>query len=348
MSHPSHPEDTLFIVVEPDFRFYAKEAESQRSEYEREAAAGCRYDDWLALKDALPKEHQAAFQRDFGRWATAQAEDQNAPWPMDAESFPSESAKAEETGAWHPGSWEKELVDWGAQCTVVYSRPHQAPVSAHRPESVSEELVDLCALFCAAARAGKGGLLWAGWSASQWGAGGKKVRKMSPSSGAHLVLVTTECARKLLPKALKLQDTHMGYFLGDRCGLDWQDYLGSAYLWPPVGGFWTHISTTCSSPDQPVELNHHFNHGWTQEGTRRREAGHVHRRICRFTREGPAVFYGNPVRLPEQLEALVWRTEPPPGTPDESCGLRYYHYGVSVTNKPQGEDRSCFVCCLRL
>ena len=34
MSHGSHPEDTLFIVVEPDFRFYAKEAESQRAEYE--------------------------------------------------------------------------------------------------------------------------------------------------------------------------------------------------------------------------------------------------------------------------------------------------------------------------
>ena len=46
---------------------------------------------------------------------------------------------------------------------------------------------------------------------------------------------------------------------------DWQDYLGSAYLWPPVGGFWTHISTTCSSPARPVDLHHHFNHGWTQE-----------------------------------------------------------------------------------
>ena len=86
MSHPSHPEDTLFIVVEPDFRFYKKEAESQRSEYEREAAAACRYDDVLDLHNALPKKHQASFQRDFGRWATAQADDQNAPWPMDAEA----------------------------------------------------------------------------------------------------------------------------------------------------------------------------------------------------------------------------------------------------------------------
>ena len=73
--------------------------------------------------------------------------------------------------------WDEQRVDWGEQCTMVYTRPHQAPVSAHRPESVSEELVDLCALSCAAAREGKGGLLWAGWSASQWGAGGKKCAR---------------------------------------------------------------------------------------------------------------------------------------------------------------------------
>ena len=334
MSHPGHPDDTLFIVVEPDFRFYKKEAESQRSDYETEAARQCRYEDWLALKEALPKEYQESFQRDFGRWATAQADDQNAPWPADAETVNIEPENPGDA----PGQWQEEVVDFGEVCTRVYSRPHQAPVSAHRPDRVAEELVDLCALFCAAARQGRDGMMWAGWSAHQWGPGGKKVRKQSPSSGAHLVLVTTACARKLLPLALKLRDTHMGYFLGDRCGLEWQEYLGSCYVWPPVGGFWTHISTTCSSPARPVELNHHFNHGWTQEGTRRREAGHVHRRICRFTREGPAEFYGNPVRLPEQLEALVWRTEPPPGTPDESCGLRYYHLGVTVLNKPLGED----------
>ena len=94
---------------------------------------------------------------------------------------------------------------------------------------------------------------------------------------------------------------------------DWQDYLGSAYLWPPVGGFWTHNSTTCSSPARPVDLHHHFNHGWTQEGTRRREAGHVHRRICRFTREGPAEFYGNPVGCQSSLRP--------------SCGARSRHLG---------------------
>ncbi len=173
MSHPGHPDDTLFIVVEPDFRFYKKEAESQRAEYEKEAAAGCLLDDWLELNDALPNEHQASFQRDFGRWATAQADDQNAPWPADAETVNIEPENPGDA----PGQWQEEVVDFGEVCTRVYSRPHQAPVSAHRPDRVAEELVDLCALSCAAAREGKGGLLWAGWSASQWGAGGKKCAR---------------------------------------------------------------------------------------------------------------------------------------------------------------------------
>ncbi len=167
MAHPSHPEDTLFIVVEPDFRFYKKEAESQRSEYEREAAAACRYETWLELHDALPKEQQDSFRRDLGRWVTAQADDQNAPWPMDAETDLSEFEK----GLSQHEPRQGERVDWGEECTMVYSRHHQAPVSAHRPDRVAEELVDLCALFCAASRQGRGGFMWAGWNASQWSEG---------------------------------------------------------------------------------------------------------------------------------------------------------------------------------
>ena len=116
MSHPGHPDDTLFIVVEPDFRFYKKEAESQRSEYEREAAAGCRYDDWLELKDALPKEHQASFQRDFGRWATAQADDQNAPWPADAETVNIEPENPEDHQDRGRRRWST-----GARCAPGYT-----------------------------------------------------------------------------------------------------------------------------------------------------------------------------------------------------------------------------------
>ena len=52
----------------------------------------------------------------------------------------------------------------------------------------------------------------------------------------------------------------MGGFFASHLGMEWQDYLGSFYVWPPVGGFWSHISTTCSTPDAPKVLENHFGH----------------------------------------------------------------------------------------
>jgi hypothetical protein len=152
-------------------------------------------------------------------------------------------------------------------------------------------------------------------------------------------MMTTECARKLLPMWLKERDTHMGFFFGQKLGLEWQTYLGSSYVWPPVGGFWTHTSTTCSTPSKPRHLQHHFDHAWSQEGTRKRGPDQVHRSIMGFTASGPPEFLGEPVQLPQDLPLLVWRTQPPPGTPNASCGTRYYHQGISPLNKPPHEDR---------
>jgi len=154
-------------------------------------------------------------------------------------------------------------------------------------------------------------------------------------------MMTTECARKLLPMWQRERDTHMGAFFGSMLGLEWQHYLGSSYVWPPVGGFWTHTSTTCSTPSNPRTLRHHFDHAWSQEGTRVRKADQQHRHIMSFTRSGPAEFLGEAVQLPASLPSLTWRTQPPPGTRDVACGIRYYHQGISPMNKPPDEDRLC-------
>ena len=94
MSHPGHPDDTLFIVVEPDFRFYKHEAESQRHEFDTEEAEASRNETWRELHDSLPEEQQESFRRDLDRWVAAQAEDQNAPWPIDAEADFTDLARA--------------------------------------------------------------------------------------------------------------------------------------------------------------------------------------------------------------------------------------------------------------
>ena len=222
---------------------------------------------------------------------------------------------------------------------MVYTRPGKAGVTAYTPERISEELHDLHALFTAASRHGRDGFMWLGWNAAQWSAGNTNTRKCSPASGAHLSMMTTACARKLLPLALQEPDTHMGYFFGDKLGLAWQEYLGCSYPWPPVGGFWTHTSTTCSTPNRPRQLQHHFGHAWSQEGTRQIGPHQLHRRICAFTARGPAHFLSDPVRLPQDLPSLVWITQPPPGTLNASCGTRYFHEGISPRHKPPDEDR---------
>ena len=131
----------------------------------------------------------------------------------------------------------------------------------------------------------------------------------------------------------------MGAFFAAKLGLEWQHYLGSFYVWPPVGGCWTHTSTTCSSPAQPHLLHNHFDHKWSQEGTRVLHAGQQERCIFEFTAKGPAKFLGEAVILPQLLPLLYWLTQPPPGTKDWACGLRYYHVGVPPGHKPETEDR---------
>ena len=131
----------------------------------------------------------------------------------------------------------------------------------------------------------------------------------------------------------------MGFFFGDKLGLAWQEFLGSSYCWPPVGGFWTHRSTTCSTTKKPRQLRHHFDHKWCQEGTRPLGSDQVHRRICAFTASGPANFISEAVKLPQDLPSLRWITQPPPGTLDASCGTRYFHEGIPPRDKPPLEDR---------
>ena len=113
---------------------------------------------------------------------------------------------------------------------------------------ISDYLHDLQTLFTKASRLGRYGFGWLGWNAPQCGAGGQKIRKQSPASGAHLSMISSECARKMLPLWLRDPNAHMGAFFARLLGLKHQSLLGSFYVWPPVGGCWEHTSTNCSSP----------------------------------------------------------------------------------------------------
>ncbi len=116
-------------------------------------------------------------------------------------------------------------------------------------------------------------------------------------------MMTTECARKSLPLWLMCRDQHMGGFFASHLGMQWQDYLDSFYVWPPAGGFWAHICTTCSTPKAPSVSQNHFGHTWSQEGTRKLNDFQNHRWIAKFTAKGKADFHGAPVELPDLAAA---------------------------------------------
>lgn len=197
--------------------------------------------------------------------------------------------------------------------------------SSAEPVEISDHLQDLQALFTRAARAGRGGFLWCGWNACQWTQTCKKIRTTSPSTGAQLSMMTAKCARELLPLWHQVPNMHMGSFFKFRMGLEWQEKLGCSYVWPPIGGFFTHPSTTVGKSEARV-LHSHFESKWAQEGTRALIPAHHHRWIVGFTEKGPAHWLEKvPVILPEDLPSCRWITCAPPGTPAWQCGWRSYH-----------------------
>ncbi len=101
---------------------------------------------------------------------------------------------------------------------------------------MSEELRDLLAYAAAGAHCGRGGLLWAGWNAKHWN-DRQEGRQFYPKTGAQLVMVTAEAARKLLPKVLGLPNMHMGRMLREHIGEKWQEEIGACFICPPIGGY---------------------------------------------------------------------------------------------------------------
>ena len=72
---------------------------------------------------------------------------------------------------------------------------------------------------------------------------------------------------KLLPLWLMERGTDMGHFFATRLGLQLQHYPRCFYVWPPVEGYWSHTSTTCSEPNKPRPLKNHFVHPWITQSS---------------------------------------------------------------------------------
>ena len=188
--------------------------------------------------------------------------------------------------------------------------------------------------------------MWAGWKAQQWSQKDKGgFRTESPSTGAQLVCLTAACARKLLPLALKSEDSHMGHFLEKKVGLLWQLELGACYLQPPCGGFYTHPSTCTKGRT----LHDHFEKSWAQEGTRVLKQGQAERRLGIFTKSGHAEYLAGPEMyfpMPQTRRTGFWFTEAHPLLKNKYLGFQYWHGAECFQVSQSFQVRA--LCCITL
>ena len=125
---------------------------------------------------------------------------------------------------------------------------------------------------------------------------------------------------------------HMGSTIKLKMLQDWSNEINGGYIVPPIGGYYTHYSTT-ERTGRVLET--HLQDRWAQPGTRRRD-GHdddLNRYICKVQKSGPENRVTNELDLPAMHEKATWLTEAPPGTPEVSCGRRPRHRGEGGSDK---------------
>ena len=319
MSQGQHSEDTVWIVVEPDMCFYKIDAAARLEllqgrmpahEFKEYEEFGQSIQDFTAKRKFF--DHLEA-------WRNLQTTEgvEHVPWPRDPNAFPDPKAQP-------LPPWRKKESYTAPVVVQNLDKVEKVADGNTTVERVSTELVDMVLYFNAAARMGRDGLLWCGWNASQWSDTGKLSRSTSPAAGAHLVMVSTKGARFLMDKRNEIPDMHMGNFLSKKCGNEWQDALGAAYLCPPIGSYVEHISST--TPGQV--LKDHFGAKWAQEGTRPMKDGDKPRYICAFTEKGPAAYlHENGLDFRKQVlrQSYYWLTEAPPHMPELLCGPQEWH-----------------------
>ena len=340
MALEQHPDDQGFIVCEPDFVFDKEEAESMARAVKdtpgTRMTMESRLHELLAKVDAETVNGRK-FIREADEWLqqAAKRPKANIPFPghkvprlgrgsIQQELRPNPLGVHTATGS-PTGHWQEHL---NKESVAPQARKRTA--EQHSRAYITPEVSDLTDYFNIAAKLGRDDVMWAGWNAEQWTSGKQGIRKNSPSTGAHCLLLTAACARKLLPEMQKCKDMHMGSTIKLKWMQDWAHIIRGSYLLPPIGGFYTHASTTTLNRT----LRSHLDDSWAQPGTRER-VGHPNdkpRHICRVTRQGPACIESGPLKMPHKHEEAAWLTAAPPGTPSASLGVCNRHNGGENTD----------------
>ena len=190
MMDTTHPDDTLFLVAEADFRFYKADCEGEQANLDLEAAA-----------------------ERVGRYE-AQERALHAPPETDVVGSSSAAGSASRTA--DAAQVAKDELEWqdyvkgeedvrstfeATAGTLPLFEPrlrHSHKLGRQRPPC-TPELEDIVCLCNAAAQLGRGDLVWLGWNASpdrRW----KAKHRERIANGSQLVAVTSCGARWLYPR----------------------------------------------------------------------------------------------------------------------------------------------------
>ena len=194
MMDPVHPDDTLFIVAEGDFRFYRADCEGEQANMDLEAA----------VERARRTEIQ-----ERALQVPPQTDVQPLPGSTDAAGSASRQEDAAQA-AQDAAEWQDHVeLEEGVQsefetregCGLPLFEPRLKPshkLGRERPEP-TPELEDIVCLCNAAARLGRGNLVWLGWNATP----DKRWKVKHPeriANGSQLLGITSAGARWLQPR----------------------------------------------------------------------------------------------------------------------------------------------------
>ena len=291
MADDRHAPDTLFFVVEEDWRLFKRHSEVSPQVMSDLAATA------YAASSSAMATRGAAFQHEVNQGVLVPVEEL-FEHKLEGRVLFGDGTQLFGPPAAGTDSWKLLFGGFYARPT----KPSAAEVEASK--GASSHVEDLVKICTAAHRQGRGDLVWLSWDGAE-----KKGSKIKVCHAATLIAVSARGAKKL---NTLVQEGSLG--AGRHWDLMLIDYLrkhgndfGASFIWPSVGHYQDHES---QSSDREGWRSGQWAKSWVQEGTRVEQASDQVRWLVHFGEKN--VDWMRRVDLPEKNEEdLRWFTHLP-------------------------------------
>ena len=292
MADERHSPDTLFFVVEDDFRLFERHLSWRPSGSQAETEGAYTGD--VTADMAHP-----AFDEPVASFAYAPGElsvDVRYYWRYQAAPH-----TASQRALFRPPAGDPDFSQ--PMQPGLYAPVIQTSAAEVADTGVSEYLQDLVKMVTAAHRQGVGDLVWLSYEAKN-----KKGERCKVCHGSLLIAVSQYGARKLadiVPNANVFgRDFNFDKLLVRYLKKHGNEFKAS-YVYPCVGHYQAHSGQVF---DEAGVENPGWRNGWVGEGTRRSHTPNGRTRwLLGWCERG--VDWKNPIVLPEQEEDLCWITD---------------------------------------